>query len=167
MCAPSNRLDILRTVLNRLLVLIFTTLLQTRRAEVKMAATLVHHNVPLAVTDHLGPLLKECFKDSTTAQDYRCARTKTTCIVNGALAPHFKQELVVHMKEGPYTLITDGSNDTGISHTEILHLSQFYFLTFLYTSWVCEDGVHAHVLFDLICCHCRKREDEPLDSPDL
>ena len=38
----------------------------------KMAATLVLHNVPLAVTDHLGPLLKESFKDSKTAQEYRC-----------------------------------------------------------------------------------------------
>ena len=82
-----------------------------------MAATLVQHNVPLAVADHLGPLLKECFKDSKTAQEYRCARTKTSCIVSEALAPHFMKELGVQMREGPYTLITDGSNDTGISQT--------------------------------------------------
>lgn len=82
-----------------------------------MAATLVQHNVPLAVADHLGPLLKECFKDSKTAQEYRCARTKTSCIVNEALAPHFMKALVVQMREGPYTLVTDGSNDPGISQT--------------------------------------------------
>lgn len=87
--------------------------LQTRRAEVKVAATKVQHNVPLAVADHLGLLLKECFKDSKTAQEYKCARTKTSCIINGALAPHFLKELVMHMREGPYTLITDGSNDSG------------------------------------------------------
>lgn len=74
-----------------------------------MAATLVQHNVPLAVADHFGPLLKECLKDSKTAQEYRCARTKTSCIVSKALAPHFMEELVVQMREGPYTLITDGS----------------------------------------------------------
>lgn len=80
-----------------------------------MTATLVQHNVPLALTDHLGPLL--CFKDSKTAQEYKYARTKTSCIVNEALAPHFMNELVVQMREGPYTLITDRSNDTGISQT--------------------------------------------------
>lgn len=79
-----------------------------------MATTLVEHNVPLAVAVHLGPLLKECLKDSKTAQDYRCARTKTSCIVHEALAPHFMKELVVQMTEGPYTLITGGSSDSGI-----------------------------------------------------
>lgn len=82
-----------------------------------MTATLVQHNVPLALTDHLGALLKECLKDSKTAQEYKCVRTKSSCIVNEALAPHFMSELVVQMREGPYTLITDGSNDTGISQT--------------------------------------------------
>lgn len=69
-----------------------------------MAATLV----PLAVADHL-----RCFKDFKTAKEYRCPRTKTSCIVSEALAPHFMKEFVVQMREGPYTLITDGSNDTG------------------------------------------------------
>lgn len=39
-------------------------LLQTRRAEVKVAVLLVEHNVPLAVADHLWPLFVECFTDS-------------------------------------------------------------------------------------------------------
>ena len=91
--------------------------MQTRRAEVKITETLVQHNVPLAVADHLGPLLKECFKDSRTAQEYRCARTKMSSIVNEALAPHFMRELVDQMREQPYTLVTDGSNDTGSSQT--------------------------------------------------
>ncbi|XP_049455395.1 uncharacterized protein LOC125902816 [Epinephelus fuscoguttatus] len=87
---------------------------KTRRAEVKMAVTLVQHNVPLAVAYHLGLLLKECFKDSRTAQEYRCATTKTSCIVNEALAPHFMKELVVQMREQPYALITDGSINSGV-----------------------------------------------------
>lgn len=91
--------------------------LQTRRAEVKMTATLVEHNIPLAFADHLGPALRESFKDSKTAQEYRCARTKSSCIVNKALAPYFTDELVAKMKVAPYTLITDDSNDTSISQT--------------------------------------------------
>ncbi|XP_053267948.1 uncharacterized protein LOC128425383 [Pleuronectes platessa] len=79
-----------------------------------MTAGLVAHNVPLAFADHLGPLLKDCFGDSKTAQDYRCARTKSSCITNKALAPYFTQELVKELKNSPYTLVTDGSNDTGV-----------------------------------------------------
>ena len=78
-----------------------------------MAVMLANHNLPLAVTDHLGPLMKECFKDSPTAQDYKCARTKTSCLINKVLAPHYQNALVVLMRENPYTIITDGSNDTG------------------------------------------------------
>ncbi|KAL3054101.1 hypothetical protein OYC64_006435 [Pagothenia borchgrevinki] len=86
---------------------------KTRKAELKMAAMLANHNLPLAVTDHLGPLMKECFKDSPTAQDYTCARTKTSCLINKVLAPHYQNALVMLMRENPYTIITDGSNDTG------------------------------------------------------
>ncbi|KAK1898627.1 putative glycine dehydrogenase (decarboxylating) subunit 1 [Dissostichus eleginoides] len=74
---------------------------------------MVEHNVPFAVADHFSPLLKECFKDSPTAQNYKRARTKTSCIINEAVAPHFRKELVMKMRTNPFTLITDGSNDTG------------------------------------------------------
>ncbi|XP_076854994.1 uncharacterized protein LOC143509955 isoform X3 [Brachyhypopomus gauderio] len=86
---------------------------KTRRAEVKVAVAMVQHNVPFAVADHLSPLLRNCFIDSPSAQQYKCASTKTTCIINEAVAPHFKEELVIKMKSNPFTLITDGSNDTG------------------------------------------------------
>ncbi|XP_073725186.1 uncharacterized protein [Misgurnus anguillicaudatus] len=43
--------------------------LKTTRDEVKVAVAMVQHNVPFAVADHFSPLLKECFKDSTTAQN--------------------------------------------------------------------------------------------------
>ncbi|KAK0150738.1 hypothetical protein N1851_008145 [Merluccius polli] len=79
---------------------------KTRRAEVKVAVAMVQHNVPFA------PLYKECFRDSPTAQSFNSASTKTTCIINEAVAPHFKKELVMKMRENPFTLVTDGSNDT-------------------------------------------------------
>ncbi|MCJ8749979.1 hypothetical protein PDJAM_G00193800, partial [Pangasius djambal] len=33
----------------------------TRRPEVKMAVTMVQHNIPLSFSDHLSPFLRECF----------------------------------------------------------------------------------------------------------
>ncbi|MGH0146032.1 UNVERIFIED_CONTAM: hypothetical protein FKN15_041695 [Acipenser sinensis] len=86
---------------------------KAQRAEIKVAVTMVNHNVPLAVADHFSPLIKECFKDSDVAQRYGAARTKTTCIINRAIAPYLHDELVKKMRNRPYTLSTDGSNDTG------------------------------------------------------
>lgn len=85
-----------------------------------MTAGLVVHNVPLAFADHLEPLLKECFGDSKTAQEYRSARTKSSCITNEALTPNFTQQLVKEMKKTLYTLVTDGSNNTGRPISQII-----------------------------------------------
>ncbi|KAM3602702.1 uncharacterized protein V6R79_009311 [Siganus canaliculatus] len=45
---------------------------------------------------------------------FKSASTKTTCIINEVVAPHFKKELVMKMRKNPFTLVTDGSNDTGL-----------------------------------------------------
>ena len=62
---------------------------KVRRAEVKMTATMVKHNVPLAFADHLSPLLKDIFPDSEIAKAYNSAKMKRTCILNGALRPFY------------------------------------------------------------------------------
>ena len=88
-----------------------------------MAVAMVDQNVPFAFADTISPLVKACFKDSPTAQGYRSKRTKTTAIINIAVAPHFKTELVNKMKMQPFTLITDGSNDTGTTFFPRLYSS--------------------------------------------
>ena len=62
---------------------------KVRRAEVKMTATMVKHNVPLAFAEHLSPLFKVMFPDSEIAKGYGCGKTKTTCILNRGLKPHY------------------------------------------------------------------------------
>lgn len=79
-----------------------------------MANLLVQHNIPIAVADHLGPMMKDVFPDSAIAKGYASARTKTTCIINGCLGPHFKTLLVEAMKSGPFSIAIDGSNDSGL-----------------------------------------------------
>lgn len=39
---------------------------------------------------------------------------KTTCIINGAIAPSYQQVLVDTMKNGPYSVAIDGSSDSGV-----------------------------------------------------
>ena len=63
-----------------------------------MAVTLAHHNIPLATMDHLSPLFRDIFPDSKIAMGFAAARTKTSCIVNMALRPHFEESVVSHMR---------------------------------------------------------------------
>ena len=69
---------------------------------------------PLAFSDHLSPLLRSAFPDREIAKSYASASTKTTCMIDGAIAPYFKAALIEMMKNNAYSLATDGSNDTGI-----------------------------------------------------
>ena len=80
----------------------------------KIANLLIQHNVPIAITDHLSPILKDIFSDSDVACNYAAARTKTSCIINGALAPYIKSKLIDCMKSQPFAIAIDGSNDTGL-----------------------------------------------------
>lgn len=45
------------------------------KAEVKLTTVLAHHNIPIALTDHLSPLFKNIFPDSEIAKAYSCAHT--------------------------------------------------------------------------------------------
>lgn len=79
-----------------------------------MAMVLAHHNIPLAAMDHFSPLFRDIFPDSKIAKGFAAARTKTTCIVNMALRPHFEEELVQMMRNNPFSSAIDGSNDNGV-----------------------------------------------------
>ena len=63
-------------------------------AEVKFTAFFLEHNLPIATADHAGPLFRSMFPDSKIASYYASGRTKTTSIINGALAPNFSSSVV-------------------------------------------------------------------------
>ena len=52
-----------------------------------MANFLVQHNIPLAVADDLKAIFRSIFPDSLIAKSYGSGRTKTTCMLNNAIAP--------------------------------------------------------------------------------
>ena len=80
-------------------------------AEVKFAAFLLEHNLPIAAADHAGPLFRSMFPDSRIASYYGSARTKTTSIINKALAPEFASSVIDMVQKQPFTLSLDGSNE--------------------------------------------------------
>ena len=79
---------------------------QVLNAEVMVTNFLVQLNIAL--------LFKEAFPDSKIAKKYASRRTKTTVIINKSFAPHCVDYIVEHCKSQPYSVGTDGSNDTGV-----------------------------------------------------
>ena len=68
-------------------------------AEIRSTVMLAHHNAPLSLSDHLGPMNKQNFPDSKISKLYQCARTKTACILNYAIAPYLQSDLIAEMKQ--------------------------------------------------------------------
>ena len=58
--------------------------------------------------DHLSPIFPDIFPDSKIAKGFASARTKTTCILNMALRPHFEVGLVSQIREEPFSLAING-----------------------------------------------------------
>lgn len=75
---------------------------------------LVQHNIPLALADELTPLFHDVFSDSEIARNFSSKRTKTACIINGAIAPSFQYILVESMKSAPFAIAIDGSSDFSV-----------------------------------------------------
>ena len=59
-----------------------------------MVMSMVNNNIPFAAADTFNSLLKDMFPDSKIAKAYASGKTKTTCIVNGALKPYFRYKKI-------------------------------------------------------------------------
>ena len=81
-------------------------------AEVRMAVLTATCNVPFAFHDHLSPTIRAVFPDSPIASKYHSASTKAMCMLNMAIAPELKKELLDNMKVRPFSVSVDSSNDT-------------------------------------------------------
>ena len=74
---------------------------------------LAQRSIPLAFADYRSPMIREVF-DGQVAKSYSCATTKSTAILNYAVAPALEEDLVSAMKNSPFSILIDGSNDTGL-----------------------------------------------------
>ena len=55
-----------------------------------MNVLLAQHSMSIVLADHLSPLIWNAF-DGEVAKRYACVRTKTSCILNCAVAPLFNR----------------------------------------------------------------------------
>ena len=53
-------------------------------------------------------MYQELFPDSKIARNFKCSRTKTTCIMNQAMRPLPRNELAEYMKQEPFSLLKMG-----------------------------------------------------------
>ena len=85
----------------------------SNKAEVKMTLLIVHHNTFFHLSDHLTPYISKEFKRSLAAENFSCRRTKTTATVN-CVGSHYQTQLILQLYLSPFSIMLDGSNDTGI-----------------------------------------------------
>ena len=83
---------------------------KTIYAEVLHTNFIAQHNISLLTADHLSPLYAKMFPDPKIAKS---RRTKSSCILRDAMYPILKTSLVEHMTENPFSLVHDGSSDSG------------------------------------------------------
>ena len=71
------------------------------------------HSLPFIVADHFTMLCTYMFSDSNIARKFACKRTKTTNILNNALAPHHDAEVTQLCKTQKFSIMIDESTDQG------------------------------------------------------
>ena len=82
------------------------------RAEVVFTKFIIEKDLPIAISDDVGELLRTMYPNVPEMKNYKCARTKSTAIIH-AMAEDKKKETVSNLLEiGVYSLSTDGGNDT-------------------------------------------------------
>ena len=91
-----------------------------------MTVFLAKHNLPIAISDEFGKLFRSIFRDSNIAIKYQCGKTKSSAILNDALAMDLTSKLIERMKATPFSVATDGSNDTGIEKMNPVTIKIFY-----------------------------------------
>ena len=71
-------------------------------------------------------MYQELFPDSKIAKNFKCSPTKTTCIMNQAMRPLLRNELLTeYMKEEPFSLLNNGSSDTGLKKMNAVAVNVF------------------------------------------
>lgn len=80
-------------------------------AECFFTSFILEHNLPIAVADHVGPLLRKMFPKCDAVKKYGSGRTKTTAIIR-KMAIEKKDSLVNILQNTVFAISTDGSNDS-------------------------------------------------------
>ena len=84
-------------------------------AEIMMTQFIAMHNLPFEAADHLLSLFPIMFPDSKIGSDLAYKHTKMKAIICDALDPHLKKPIIETIREQPFNLLYDESNERGDS----------------------------------------------------
>ena len=90
------------------------------KAEVLFSMFIAEHNLPFLVADHFTHLTSAMFPDSKIAKAFSAAKTKTTCIIKGALFPHFTEPVIELCRKSSFSILCDEGNDNDDKNFAIL-----------------------------------------------
>ena len=136
------------------------------KAEILHTEFIVQHNISINTAELLNKLYSEMFPDSKIVKNNHCSRTKTTCILNNALAPELKGYLCDFIKNEPYSLVNAGSNDSSVKKMnatcalifDVNRSKTVDFRFFDMCTTTGEDCSKAQTLFDAIDQALKKQE---------
>ena len=97
---------------------------RVKKAEIKVAAFIVEHNLPFRVMDHLSGLISVSFPDSRIAQEFCSKRTKTRSVIKDVMAKRFRDELHEALRCTKFSLIINETTD--IASKKQLAIVRFY-----------------------------------------
>ena len=80
-------------------------------AAVKSVMLVVQHNSFFNIMDHLAPLIGKNFQPVVLVEVSFVVKTDA---INNCIRDHFFDELKEKMAHSPFSIILDGSNDTGL-----------------------------------------------------
>ena len=113
-------------------VLTFSTQ-QPRRDDARtvllMAYLLVEHNLPIVLADHIPQLNLTQYPDSAKASRFKCARTKTTALINKVLATGIHTEVIESMQTCHFSLIMHETTDVSVVKQACLLAWMFHPIT--------------------------------------
>lgn len=95
------------------------------KAECLMTNFLIEHNLPISMSDHITPLMKAMFPDSSIASSYSCKQTKSSFITH-TMAEECQKQMSELIKSNPFSLSTDGSSDRGAENQLYPMVIRFY-----------------------------------------
>lgn len=84
-----------------------------KSAELRIAAFIVEHNIPLSTANHLPQLISAICPDSQIAQEIKCAATKSSGIIKHVLGEYNFLQLIDQLKNKNFSLLVDESTDRG------------------------------------------------------
>ncbi|PAA75497.1 hypothetical protein BOX15_Mlig029859g2 [Macrostomum lignano] len=90
-------------------------------AELRLGIHFIEHNIAYNTADHSG-VYPAMFHDSKIAQDMKCHRTKLCYLVNHALAPVMRDEMIQDLNSGCglFSLSIDESSDGARKHMAVV-----------------------------------------------